>query len=84
MGWPPGGLATPADDTNAVTPIHAGLPEGHGDDLGAMVGWKCGDGGYATPSIASCFVSDATPEIGRIRCRRFLGGLLRHYYREAA
>jgi hypothetical protein len=23
-------------------------------------------------------------EAGRIRCQRFLGGLLRHYYREAA
>lgn len=28
--------------------------------------------------------SNAAPEIGRIRCRRFLGGLLRHYYRAAA
>jgi hypothetical protein len=28
--------------------------------------------------------SNAPPEIGRIRCRQFLGGLLRHYYREAA
>jgi putative transposase len=27
---------------------------------------------------------DDAPEPGRIRCRRFLGGLLRHYYREAA
>ena len=24
------------------------------------------------------------PEVGRIRCQRFLGGLLRHYYRAAA
>jgi putative transposase len=29
-------------------------------------------------------VSDAAPEIGRIRCQSFLGGLLRHYYRDAA
>lgn len=26
----------------------------------------------------------AVSEAGRIRCRRFLGGLLRHYYRDAA
>ena len=26
----------------------------------------------------------AAAEVGRVRCRRFLGGLLRHYYREAA
>jgi hypothetical protein len=25
-----------------------------------------------------------TPQLGRVRCQRFLGGLLRHYYREAA
>jgi len=25
-----------------------------------------------------------TPDIGRVRCKRFLGGLLRHYYRAAA
>lgn len=29
-------------------------------------------------------VADTAPTIGRVRCRRFLGGLLRHYYREAA
>jgi hypothetical protein len=28
--------------------------------------------------------SEPTPKIGRIRCQRFLGGLLRHYYRDAA
>ena len=28
--------------------------------------------------------SDSAPEIGSIRCQRFLGGLLRHYYRVAA
>jgi putative transposase len=28
--------------------------------------------------------SNAAPQIGRIRCGRFLGGLLRHYYRAAA
>ncbi|MHC4698759.1 MAG: integrase core domain-containing protein, partial [Planctomycetota bacterium] len=28
--------------------------------------------------------SDQAPEIGSIRCQRFLGGLLRHYYRVAA
>lgn len=28
--------------------------------------------------------TDPPPEIGRIRCRQFLGGLLRHYYRAAA
>ncbi len=28
--------------------------------------------------------SDPAPEIGQIRCERFLGGLLRHYYRTAA
>lgn len=28
--------------------------------------------------------TDPPPNIGRIRCRRFLGGLLRHYYRAAA
>ena len=27
---------------------------------------------------------DDDPEIGRVRCQRFLGGLLRHYYRAAA
>jgi putative transposase len=27
---------------------------------------------------------DPAANVGRIRCRRFLGGLLRHYYREAA
>jgi putative transposase len=32
------------------------------------------------PEIAASDV----PDVGRIRCRRFLGGLLRHYYREAA
>jgi hypothetical protein len=29
-------------------------------------------------------VSESTPEIGRFRCQRLLGGLLRHYYRVAA
>ena len=29
-------------------------------------------------------VTDTALELGRIRCRRFLGGLLRHYYRAAA
>ena len=28
--------------------------------------------------------SNPAPEIGLIRCQRFLGGLLRHYYRAAA
>jgi putative transposase len=27
---------------------------------------------------------DHAPQLGRVRCQRFLGGLLRHYYREAA
>ena len=27
---------------------------------------------------------ESAPEVGRIRCERFLGGLLRHYYRVAA
>ncbi len=27
---------------------------------------------------------DDTPAIGRVRCQRFLGGLLRHYFRDAA
>ena len=27
---------------------------------------------------------DPEPDVGRIRCQRFLGGLLRHYYRAAA
>ena len=27
---------------------------------------------------------ESEPEVGRIRCERFLGGLLRHYYRAAA
>jgi putative transposase len=27
---------------------------------------------------------DHEPQLGLVRCRRFLGGLLRHYYREAA
>ncbi|MHC4697859.1 MAG: integrase core domain-containing protein [Planctomycetota bacterium] len=29
-------------------------------------------------------VSESSPEIGPIRCQRFLGGLLRHYYSVAA
>ena len=28
--------------------------------------------------------SEAVPDVGTIRCRPFLGGLLRHYYRDAA
>jgi putative transposase len=32
--------------------------------------------GHDPPTLAA--------EVGRVRCRRFLGGLLRHYYREAA
>lgn len=27
---------------------------------------------------------DHAPQFGRVRCQRFLGGLLRHYYRNAA
>jgi len=27
--------------------------------------------------------ADPAPEFGRVRCQRFLGGLLRHYYRAA-
>ncbi len=27
---------------------------------------------------------DHTPQLGHVRCQRFLGGLLRHYYRAAA
>lgn len=30
------------------------------------------------------FAYDAPAELGRVRCRRYLGGLLRHYYRVAA
>jgi hypothetical protein len=29
-------------------------------------------------------LSNPAPEIGRIRCQRFLGDLLRHHYRDAA
>jgi hypothetical protein len=27
---------------------------------------------------------DHLPQLGRVLCQRFLGGLLRHYYRNAA
>jgi putative transposase len=35
-------------------------------------------GGAAPPA------TNANPDLGSVRCQRFLGGLLRHYYREAA
>ena len=45
-------------------------------------------GNHTVPAAAAGppdeLVINHVPEIGRIRCRRFLGGLLRHYYRAAA
>lgn len=38
----------------------------------------------AAAGPAEELVSNSVPKVGKIRCRRFLGGLLRHYYRAAA
>ena len=47
-----------------------------------------GLGNWTVPAAATGppeeLASDPAPKIGHIRCRRFLGGLLRHYYRDAA
>ena len=38
----------------------------------------------ATAGPPEELVADPVPALGRVRCERFLGGLLRHYYRDAA
>jgi putative transposase len=47
-----------------------------------------GLGNWTVPAAAAGpppeLAPDAASPIGRIRCRRFLGGLLRHYYCDAA
>ncbi|NOT01744.1 MAG: transposase [Phycisphaerales bacterium] len=43
--------------------------------------------GSVDPSVTTPHAAPTAgpfPDVGRIRCRRFLGGLLRHYYRDAA
>lgn len=45
-----------------------------------------GLGNLTVPAAATGLPEEleSEPEVSRIRCERFLGGLLRHYYRAAA